>query len=218
MRWNAFKSGFLQFKHQPFSIWLSIQKKASLLALANILEICRIPHTYRRIPPDSMVHLWVMCSNALCDCWHHHFCHSSLFLVSNVLRSLQVSAGILIAWLVDCSQSPISPWDRPHIARLTVNGSHLDFQMYRGGERRGLKLEGEGRAIFLASSQTVSRPLSRFDSHLRWPPVTQSFRSRRSYGKIGDSEQSTWLGGGGSSTGASWCDRIYWSSLQPRIN
>ena len=35
------------------------------------------------------------------------------------------------------------------------------------------------------------RPLSSFDTHPRWPPVTQSARSRRSYGKIGDCEQST---------------------------
>ena len=33
---------------------------------------------------------------------------------------------------VDCSQSPIFSWDRRDIARLTVNGGHLDFQMYRG--------------------------------------------------------------------------------------
>ena len=29
---------------------------------------------------------------------------------------------------------------RGDIARLTVNGGHLDFQVYRGGERRGLYL------------------------------------------------------------------------------
>ena len=46
-------------------------------------------------------------------------------------------------------------------------------------------------SIFLASSQTVSRPLSRFDTHLRWPPLTQSLWSGRSCGKIGDCEQST---------------------------
>ena len=32
----------------------------------------------------------------------------------------------------------IFPRDRRDIARLTVNGGHLDFQMYRGGGRRGL--------------------------------------------------------------------------------
>ena len=34
------------------------------------------------------------------------------------------------------------------------------------------------------------RPLSGFDTHPRWLPVTQSDRSRPSYGKIGDCEQS----------------------------
>ena len=38
--------------------------------------------------------------------------------------------------------------------------------------------------IFLASFQTAPRPLSSFDTHPRWLPVTQSARSRRSYGKI----------------------------------
>ena len=43
------------------------------------------------------------------------------------------------AWSgLDCSQSPIFPWDRWDIVRLTVNDGHLDFQMYRGGGRRGL--------------------------------------------------------------------------------
>ena len=34
------------------------------------------------------------------------------------------------------------------------------------------------------------RPLSGFDTHPRWLPVTHSARSRPSYGKIGDCEQS----------------------------
>ena len=34
------------------------------------------------------------------------------------------------------------------------------------------------------------RPLSSFDTHARWQPVTQSPRSRFSYGKIEDCEQS----------------------------
>ena len=64
--------------------------------------------------------------------------------------------------------------------------------MYQGGGRRGLELwsgvEGGGA---LASSQTVPRPLSSFDTHARRQPVTQSARSRRSYGEIEDCEQST---------------------------
>ena len=34
-----------------------------------------------------------------------------------------------------------------------------------------------------------TNPLSRFDTHPRWAPGTQSARSRESYGKIGDCEQ-----------------------------
>ena len=45
--------------------------------------------------------------------------------------------------------------------RLTVNGGHLDFQMYRGS----------------------------FDTNARRQPVTQSARSLRSYGKKVDCEQ-----------------------------
>ena len=37
----------------------------------------------------------------------------------------------------------------------------------------------------------MPRPLSSFDTYERWQPVTQSARSRRSHGKIGDCEQST---------------------------
>ena len=53
---------------------------------------------------------------------------------------------------------------------------------------------GSEKNIFLASSQTIPRSLSSFDTYGRWQPVTQSTRSRRSYGKIGDSEQSTYIG------------------------
>ena len=54
-------------------------------------------------------------------------------------------------WLLDCSQSPIFSWDRLDIPRL------LDFQMYRGGGRRGL---------------SAPCPLSSFDTHGRWQLVT----------------------------------------------
>ena len=53
--------------------------------------------------------------------------------------------------------------------------------------------EKEAREI--ASFQTVPRPLRRFDAHVRWPPVTQSLRSRQSYGKIRDCEQSNLIYG-----------------------
>ena len=81
---------------------------------------------------------------------------------------------------LDCPQSPIFSWDRRGIVRHTVNGGHLDFQMYRGGGRRGLQ-------GFLPNRP---RPLSSFDTYAKWKPVTQSPRSRPSYGKIEDCEQS----------------------------
>ena len=42
--------------------------------------------------------------------------------------------------VIDCSQSPIFPWDRRYIARLTIYGGHLDFQvvvftLLQGGSR-----------------------------------------------------------------------------------
>ena len=45
--------------------------------------------------------------------------------------------------------------------------------------------------IVLRCSQTAPRPLSSFNTHARWQPVTRNARSRRSHGKIGDCEQST---------------------------
>ena len=48
--------------------------------------------------------------------------------------------------VLDCSQSSIFPRDHRDIVRLTVNGSHLDFQMYRGGGRRGL-YSSRGRGV-----------------------------------------------------------------------
>ena len=68
----------------------------------------------------------------------------------------------------------------------TVNDGHLDFQMhmYRGGGRRGLQLLGEG------ARTKPPPPPSSFDTHPRWQPERQSARSRRSYGKIEDCEQS----------------------------
>ena len=50
-------------------------------------------------------------------------------------------------------------------------------------------------SIFLASSQTATRTQSSFDTHATWQPVT-SARSRRSYGKIEDCEQSSWVRSG----------------------
>ena len=85
---------------------------------------------------------------------------------------------------VDCSQSPIFSWDRLDIPRLTVTG----ILIFKCTERAGVGDDsswggGEGR-------ENRPRPLSSFDTHARWQPVTQSARSRWSYGKIEDCEQS----------------------------
>ena len=45
-------------------------------------------------------------------------------------------------------------------------------------------------SYFFASNPNSPRPLSSFDTHARWRPVTQKIRSLRSHGKIGDCEQS----------------------------
>ena len=85
--------------------------------------------------------------------------------------------------LVDCSQYSIFSWDRRDIARLIVNGGHLDFQMYwLGGSGGIIALVGGG--------PNHPRPLSSFDTQARWQPVTQSAQSPWSYGKIEDCEQS----------------------------
>ena len=62
------------------------------------------------------------------------------------------------------------------ILRLTVTGI-LIFKC----------TEGAGVGDY---SSNRPRPLSSFDTHARWQPVTHSARSRRSYGKIEDCEQS----------------------------
>ena len=60
-------------------------------------------------------------------------------------------------------------------------GRALGFKAVVGGKRE------QYFSLFLPNHP---RPLSGFDTHARWLPITQSARSRRSYGKIGDCEQS----------------------------
>ena len=91
---------------------------------------------------------------------------------------------------------------------------YLVFQMYRGGGRPELLLWGGGDEggggrekyikyiiyyikyikYFSRFLPNHPRPLSSFDTHARWQPVTQSAQSRWSYGKIEDCEQSS-MGG-----------------------
>ena len=86
---------------------------------------------------------------------------------------------------LDCSQTPFFSW-RSSGSSAYRYGWQSWWYVPRGRASgfRGAREEG-------TSSQTVPRPLSRFDTHPRWSLVTQSARYRRSYGKIGDCEQST---------------------------
>jgi len=78
------------------------------------------------------------------------------------------------------SSEPSAYWyGRPcwfHMQKNVPRGRASGFIAVGGGRRE--------------KSQTGPRPLSRFDTHPRWPPVTISFRSQRSYGKLGDRAQS----------------------------
>ena len=65
--------------------------------------------------------------------------------------------------------------------------------MYRGGVSGIIALVGGGgrEKYFSRFLPNRPRPLSSFDTHARWQPVTQSAWSRWSCGKIEDCEQST---------------------------
>ena len=95
---------------------------------------------------------------------------------------------------LDCSQSPIFSWDRLDIPRLTATAI-LIFKCTEGagaGDYSSRWGWGGGDKKFLSLPPKLTpHPLSSFDTHARWQPVTQSARARRSYGKIEDCEQST---------------------------
>ena len=92
------------------------------------------------------------------------------FWLSPLLREVFLNSPVFSLPL-DCSQSPIFSWDHLDIPRLTVT-AFLIFKC----------TEGAGVGDYSLSS---------FDTHARWQPVTQSSRSRWSYGKIEDCEKST---------------------------
>ena len=65
--------------------------------------------------------------------------------------------------------------ERLDVARLTVNDGHLDFQMYRGGGGGDYSSSGGwgGREKYFSRFlPNRPRPLSSFDTHARWQPVT----------------------------------------------
>ena len=86
----------------------------------------------------------------------------------------------------DWSQSPIFSWDRWDIPRLTVTAI-LIFKCTEGtGVGDYSSSGGRGREKYNFSRflpNRRARPLSSFNTHARWQPVTQSARSRWSYGK-----------------------------------
>ena len=69
---------------------------------------------------------------------------------------------------------------------FTCTGGHLNFICTEGPRVEVYSSSSRNRP----NSPPPPPPPSRFDTHLRWPPVMQSLRSRRSYGKIGECEQS----------------------------
>ena len=85
-----------------------------------------------------------------------------------------------ITWGVGCSQSPIFSWDYWGIARVTVN-----FPNVPRGRASGIKARGG------ASSQTAPAPQVVLTLMQRM--AARNARSRRSYGKTENCEQSTWV-------------------------
>ena len=86
--------------------------------------------------------------------------------LGNSPRCPWVVCIVVIFWVSgDCSQAPIFSLHRQDRV-LTGTSGHPGFIC------------------------TVPSPLSRFETHPRWPTVTQSLWSRPSYRKIGDCEQS----------------------------
>ena len=79
--------------------------------------------------------------------------------------------------------------------RFTASYRHgyLDFKCTKGAGVGEYSSGGRGwgrEKYFSRFLPNRSRPLSSFDTHATWQPVTQSARSRWSYGKIEDCEQS----------------------------
>ena len=103
-----------------------------------------------------------------------------------------INSGI---WL-DCSRFPVFSWDLQDIARLTVKGARPSWfsNVPRGRASEIMAVGKGGRENFLFHVSRFPtnrpRPLGSVDTHARWQPVTQSPRSRRSYGKIKDCEKS----------------------------
>ena len=82
-------------------------------------------------------------------------------------------------------------WDRLDIPRLTVTAI-LIFKCTKGagvGEYSSGGRAWGRKKYFSRFLPNRPCPLSSFDTHATWQPVTQSARSRWTYGKIEDCEQ-----------------------------
>ena len=94
--------------------------------------------------------------------------------------------------VIDCSQSPVFPWDRRDRARLTINGGHLDFQYRVSNLGKSIQSTWGGGGTVWEEARNPRRPPPRYNWKSRWPPLmVRHARSRRSHGKIGDCEQSS---------------------------
>ena len=117
---------------------------------------------------NHLSHNWTSCSSILV--WNH----TSVF-------KWYSRCALLLFW----NRLFTVPYFLVRSFRYTASYRHgyLDFQMYRGA---GVRI------IARIMTQVFPRSLSSFDTHARWQPVTQSARSRWSYGKIEDCEQSNY--------------------------
>ena len=110
--------------------------------------------------------------------------HSIRVLPKHECKGSVYMSSFNISVAVDCSQSPIFSWDRRDKARLTVNGGHLDFQMYQGAAVGNYSSIGRGawkiENIFLASFPTAPAPKVVLTLMQDGIPYAQSARSRRS--------------------------------------
>ena len=113
-----FTEGKTNFDVDYRSSYRVSDNKGSSLLFWKISPFLDFPHW------TSCILIWISCILIKC-------------LPPYIMKWIGLLMSISLLQL-DCSQSPIFSWDRRNIARLTVNGGHLDFQMYRVCGRRGL--------------------------------------------------------------------------------
>ena len=150
-----------------------------------------------------------MSARSFCECterrgsspeWRASLCNFAVPALWN-------SSVIKMGWrtpILDCSQSPIFPWDhRVRRAAILVSWCERNLGEYKilvgsGGEVKRWEWRG-GKYIIPAARRALHHPhprafctLSSFTriKRPRWQPVELNDRHLRSHGKIGDCEQS----------------------------